>query len=125
MLQILLVACMALIQDPQPKAYDLGAARELKVLFAGTQGEPREKAFESLLGQAFDRVDTIDLRKLSAESAKGYDVVVADWEPTYRDGRWGQGERHGVKLERDFPTPLLMIGDLAGSLVSATKFRHL
>ena len=125
MLHFFLAACLVLAQTPAPKAHDLGSDAQLKVLFAGTPEKPREAAFLELLESSFAHVDTISLRELNAASASAYDVVIADWEPTYVDGSWGQGERHGVKLKRDFPTPLLMVGDLAGSIVSATKFRHL
>lgn len=105
--------------------YDLGPAHQLRVLYAGAPGEEREAAFVELLEGAFDEVRTLPLTRLVPELARDYDLVVADWRPSYSDGSWTSSGRLAHRLEPGFPTPMLFVGDLAGALPRGTKFRHL
>ena len=53
--------------------------RTTKVLYAGWPKGSRETAFRAFLEQHFDKVGVIDLAKLTPQTAKDYDVVIADW----------------------------------------------
>lgn len=128
MLGFLLLASLALPQGspvPTEPAYDLGESAKLNVLFAGFPGGPREAAFVEFLSSAFQQVESVDLRDLDNELAARFDVVVADWRPSYLGGKWNQEGRCPVTLPVGFEAPTLMIGDLAGALPTGTKFTHL
>jgi hypothetical protein len=112
-LAAVLAASLLPAQDQAPKA----ATKDLAVLYAGEPGNPREKAFTEFLGGHFKKVDSISLEKLSEQSAKGYDVVVADWRRYYSEKRDEMGKgRAKVTLPTDWSRPTIMIGAVNGEL---------
>jgi hypothetical protein len=52
----------------------------LKLLYAGQPGSPREKDFVQFLSQRFTDVRTTDLAKFTDDQANGRDVVLFDYE---------------------------------------------
>jgi hypothetical protein len=85
--------------------------RSTRVLFAGWPGGSREKVFESFLKQWFDKVGVIDLDKLTVDTAKDYDVVIADWCSQYGMDGYQKREQSlfapKVKLGADFTRPVI------------------
>lgn len=90
-------------------ALDLGAAKELKVLYAGAPGDVRERRFVEFLRGAFAKVGTVDLAALDAAAAAPYDVVVTDWKRLYEGGEF-KGELPGMHLPADWSKATLVIG---------------
>src|SRR5262245_23226756 len=75
----------------RPKSDDLNKATDLAILYAGFPGGEREKNFVDFLESWFPEVKTISLEKLDSKSAEGFDVVVADWQPHYKNGNYQSG----------------------------------
>jgi hypothetical protein len=99
----------------KPDRAQLGAASELRILYAGKPGDPRETRFVGFLGQWFAKVDSIDLESLTQDAAKGYDVVVADWTRLYVDGKANLSlPKH--ELRDDYSKPTILIGAVGGSI---------
>lgn len=98
-------------KEAPPQTTDAWAQhRSLAVLYAGHPGGSRETAFVGFLRDWFQRVDTIHLKDLSMESAKGFDVVIADWMSQY--GKDGYEKAEGlhsapVQLAADFTKPVV------------------
>jgi len=110
-----LAALPASAQNDAPRTEWPG--RSLKILYAGSPGGFREKAYTSFLHDWFDKVDAIDLRTLSVKAAEPYDVVIADW--TSRCGHDGYVEDMsgaGVVLPQDFTKPVIMLSAVGGEL---------
>jgi hypothetical protein len=70
-------------QPPDADAQAWAEHRKIRVLYAGWAGGSREQAFAPFLKEWFDTVGVIPLGDLSAETAAGYDVVIADWGSQY------------------------------------------
>ena len=105
---------------------DLGAARDLKILYAGAPDSPRTASFERFLEQWFEQVDTIPLVNLTPKRAEPYDVVVADWKRRYTENdegkyRFDSSTAHGASLDDSFTKPIVMIGAVAGELFRASQ----
>jgi len=85
--------------------------RKLRVLYAGFEGGHREGVFAEFLARHFDHSATIPLAELSLESARGYDVVIADWVSYYGlDGYEKIGGRPRsvpITLRDDFTKPVV------------------
>ncbi len=85
--------------------------RTLKVLYAGSAGGTREKAFDAFLREHFDTVGVIALDQLTMASAAAYDVVIADWVSQYGNDGYPKNENslHGApgKLGPEFTKPFL------------------
>ncbi len=93
-------------------AFHLGAARELKVLYAGVPAEPRGERFVSFLAATFTTVEAIDLDDLTAETAAHHDVVVADWHPRWKDGGYQDEFKYPeVRIPRTFTTPIALLSN--------------
>jgi hypothetical protein len=94
-----------------------GEAKNTKILYAGSPGGSREKAFTEFLKQWFDKVDTLDLRKLNSSSAEPYDVVIADWTSRYgNDGYKKDMNGPSIQLGPKFKKPIVMIGAVGGEI---------
>ncbi len=94
--------------------------RATKVLYAGWPGGSREAAFRAFLERHFDATSVIDLAKLSPATAKGFDVVIADWASQY--GNDGYPKREGsplsgpVKLDDTFDVPVIAMDYVSTNL---------
>jgi hypothetical protein len=85
--------------------------RAVKVLYAGSEGGHRERAFGAFLEQWFDTSATLPLEKLSMATAADFDVVIVDWVSQYgNDGYEGRENRlfgAPITLGPDFTKPLV------------------
>lgn len=99
--------------------------RGTKVLYAGSPGGTREAAFRAFLERHFDRASVLDLAQLSPATAKGFDVVIADWTSQY--GNDGYAKREGspltgpVKLDDAFDVPVIAMDYVSTNLRSQRK----
>lgn len=94
----------------------------LSVLYAGHPGSVREQDFLSFLRGHVRRVDAADYRTLTADRARGFDVILFDWtslrplDPEARDA--GGVESPDIPsppaLSRGFDRPALLIGQAGG-----------
>lgn len=100
--------------DPQAKEWP---GRTLAILYAGSPGGFRETSYTKFLHEWFDKVDAIDLRKLSVEAAKPYDVVIADWTSRYgKDGYVEDMSGADLVLPKEFTKPVIMLSAVGGEL---------
>ena len=85
--------------------------RTLKVLYAGSAGGTREKAFDAFLREHFDSVGVIALDKLTMASATDYDVVIADWVSQYGNDGYPKGKNSlssaPITLGPEFTKPFI------------------
>ena len=85
--------------------------RAVKVLYAGSEGGYRERAFGAFLERWFDTSATLPLGKLSMETAADFDVVIVDWVSQYgNDGYEGRGaglSSAPIRLDPDFTKPFV------------------
>jgi len=87
---------------------DRDSHRKIAVLQAGYSGGSREAVFTDFLEKHFDRTGKIPLRRLSMETAKGYDVVIVDWKSYYgSDGYEKGGNADPVDLGPEFTKPFI------------------
>ena len=99
--------------------------RATKMLYAGWPGGSRAAAFRAFLERHFDHTSVIDLAKLSADTAKGFDVVIADWCSQY--GRDGYPKRENslysapVDLPDAFDVPVIAMDYVSSNLRSQRK----
>lgn len=101
-----------LVQDQPvgPRSAEWAPHRALKILYAGYPEGSREAAFESFLGEWFDKVGTIHLKDLSMATAADWDLVIADWTSQY--GKDGYEAPEGLtsapaNLGDDFTKPVI------------------
>ncbi|HEX6811661.1 MAG TPA: hypothetical protein VF384_08575 [Planctomycetota bacterium] len=109
----------AATQTPDADAKAWASHRNTRVLYAGWPGGSREKAFEPFLQQWFDTVATINLEKLSNETAKGYDVVIADWCSQYGNDGYPKSDSLStprVSLGNEFTKPVIAMDFVSSSL---------
>jgi hypothetical protein len=105
-----------------PAVYDLGAAKHLKVLYAGIPDSPRAKSFMEFLQANFEKVELQDVEKLTKESAAPFDVVVCDGRRLYpMDDKNPSLNRPNCALLPDFTKPIVMIASMAGTVQHFTK----
>lgn len=105
-----------------PAVYDLGAAKHLKVLYAGVPDSPRAKNFMEFLKANFESVGELDVTKLSKETAAPYDVVVCDGKRLYpMDPKTPSINQANCTLPPDFTKPIVMIASMAGTVQHFTK----
>jgi hypothetical protein len=105
-----------------PAAYDLGAAKHLKILYAGVPDSPRAKSFMEFLKANFEKVELQDVEKLTKESAAPFDVVVCDGKRLYpMDDKNSTLNRPNCALFPDFTKPIVMIASMAGTVQRFTK----
>lgn len=105
-----------------PVVYDLGAAKHLKVLYAGVPGSPRAKSFVEFLKANFEKVGEVDVTKLSKEAAAPWDVVVCDGKRLYpMDPKKPSIDQAQCALPPDFTKPIVMIASMAGTVQHFTK----
>lgn len=94
--------------------------RATRVLYAGWPGGSREQAFEKFLRQWFDEVGVLDLEKLSMETARDYDVVIADWGSQYGNDGYPKRENSlfGVKnqIGPEFTKPILAMDYVSSNI---------
>ena len=57
-----------------------GEKIDLRILYAGEPGSEREREFLGFLREHFVEVGEADLRKFGESQAKGFDVVILDWD---------------------------------------------
>jgi len=108
----LLVLAGALLTWPVPAfAQDEPAAKiELKILYAGHPASEREKDFVHFLGKYFVQVKTSDLAKFADADARGFDVVLMDY-----DGEGFNAPR--PRIGRNYARPTVTIG-VAGAMIA-------
>jgi len=82
---------------------------ELRVLYAGHSGTPREKDFLGFLEEHFVKVGKRDLAKFTEEQAEAFDVVILDY-----DGDGFNSPR--PKLSRDYSRATVTLG-VTGALL--------
>ena len=110
----------ALAQEAAPPDPAWAPHRSTRVLYAGWPDGSREKVFQDFLKQWFDHVAVISLEKLTVETAKDHDVVIADWCSQY--GNDGYPKREGsldtprVSLGDDFTRPVIAMDYVSSSL---------
>lgn len=121
---LVLVAAGAVLAFVVPKADHEPERPRLAVLYAGKPDSPRTERFRAFLEPWVARVETISLSDLDAEAAAPFDVVVADWERRYGEDGYQSPEPHRKALGREFPTPVVMIGAVAGELVKSWSKIH-
>ena len=91
---------------------------DVRVLYAGDLESPRTKDFARLLERAFTRVATIDGRKLSADTARDFDVVIVD-SASDKDV-----ERPAVAaLRTDFTKPAILVGAAADDVLDGLEIK--
>ena len=99
--------------------------RATKVLYAGWPKGSREVAFRAFLERHFDKVGVIDLAKLSRETAKGFDVVIADWCSQYGNDGYPKRENSlysaPVDLDDAFDTPVIAMSYVSTNLRGQRK----
>lgn len=115
-MQIALAVAFAAFAAPQSQVEDLGAAKELKILYAGAPESERAKHFLEFLEPWFAKVDGIALDALTREAAAPYDVVIADWKRLYGPEGFANENMPQAQLEAGFDRPIVMIGAVAGSI---------
>src|SRR5688572_3683613 len=99
--------------------------RATKVLYAGWPGGSREAAFRAFLERHFDHASVMDLAKLTPATAKGFDVVIADWSSQY--GKDGYPKRDNtlysapVDLPDDFDVPVVAMDYVSTNLRGKRK----
>ena len=89
---------------------------DLHVLYAGDLSLERAADWKGFLEEHFTEVDTIDVARLSLETAAVADVVIIDGSYRLESNRI-----HLPKvppLDRDFPRPVIMIGAAAGKTLT-------
>jgi hypothetical protein len=89
---------------------------DLSILYAGEVGEPRSADWMEFLTGKFTRVDSIDVSRLSMETAAGADVVIIDGRYALKDNRIYLPKVPG--LSRDFTKPVIMVGVAAGKTLT-------
>ena len=89
---------------------------DLSVLYAGEVGEPRSADWMEFLSDSFARVDSIDISRLSMETAAGADVVIIDGRYALEDYRIHLPKV--PELDRDFTKPVVMVGAAAGKTLT-------
>jgi hypothetical protein len=105
-----------------PAAYDLGAAKHLKILYAGVPGSPRAKSFMEFLQANFEKVELQDVERLTKESAAPFDVVVCDGKRLYpMDDQHPSIDQAKCALPPDFTKPIVMIASMGGTVQHHTK----
>ena len=118
---VVLAASLASAPARAQSAYDLGDAKHLKVLYAGVPDTPRAKAFVDFLKANFEKVDELDVTKLSKQTAAPYDVVVCDGKRLYpMDPEKPSLNQAKCELGPDFTKPIVMIGSMV-NVQSHTK----
>ena len=95
---------------------------ELSVLYAGDPTSPRTAAFSELLAEHFITVEAIALHDLTAESARPFDVVVADWKRRHAGGSYDSDARPGYTLPPGFEKPVVMIGAVGGEIARRRSY---
>lgn len=94
----------------------LADATNLSILYAGFPGGEREAHFVEFLEAWFPEVATIDLQRLDAKAAEGFDVVVADWKPHYKNGQYESGSDPTVRLGPGYRKPTVAIGSVGTAI---------
>jgi hypothetical protein len=101
------------------------AHRGTKVLYAGWPAGSRETAFRAFLDRHFDKVEVVDLAKLTKQTATPFDVVIADWASQYgKDGYPGRGDSllsAPVSMPDDFDVPVIAMDYVSTNLRGRRK----
>ena len=109
-------------QEAAPPDVTWATHRATRVLYAGWPDGSREKAFQAFLKQWFDHVSVISLEKLTMDTAKDHDVVIADWCSQYGNDGYPKRENSlftpKAKLGADFTKPVIAM-DYVSSRVRA------
>ena len=94
--------------------------RATKVLYAGWPQGSREAAFRAFLERHFDKVGVIGLAKLTPETAKDYDVVIADWCSQYGNDGYEKRENSlfsaPVSIDDTFGKPIIAMDYVSTNL---------
>ncbi len=114
----LLASSLAAGQDasavPSP---GLGAAKDWKILYAGSPDGFREKAWVEFLREHFATVDARSLAGISPADAAPYDVVIADWTSRYgNDGYPKDFAGPETALGSGWTKPTILIGAVGGEI---------
>ncbi len=89
---------------------------DLHVLYAGDLSLERAADWKGFLEEHFTGVDTIDVARLSLETAAGADVVIIDGSYRLEENRIYLPKV--PPLDRDFTRPVIMIGAAAGKTLT-------
>lgn len=126
----LILLALLLCQFQPCLAEDETEKFQLKVLYAGNPGSSRMLDFERLLQKYFVQVGVTNFEKFTIAEAKPFDVIVFDWTSTYpRDanGKMVFGDNFSMNSPRTpnlgsgFDRPVVMIGEMAGSISHKQK----
>ncbi len=93
---------------------------ELSVLYAGTKDDPRTAEFTEFLSKTFTRVEAIGLEMLSAEAARGADVVIVDSPSPYRKGDKFQMPKVQAP-GTDYAKPTILMGAAGGQVLNQQR----
>src|SRR5688500_11689417 len=92
---------------------------DLRVLYCGNPGSPREADFRALLQNHFTKVATANYETFTPRQAAEHDVVIFDWT----DGYDGKGAPDQTKwkfkvpeIDRSFTRPAILIGRAGGKI---------
>lgn len=101
-------------QDEEPRL-------DVRVLYAGVESSPRTEEFRHFLQEHFVEVGTLELKDLTAEGTRGYDVVLVDTPSPYSSGEF---QMPAVpELGPDYTRPTLLMGAAGGSVLQKLKPR--
>jgi hypothetical protein len=89
---------------------------DVRVLYAGDLGLERAVDWKGYLEGHFTRVDTIDVSRLSMETAAEADVIIIDGSYEVTDNRIYLPKVPPLTV--DFTRPVIMIGAAAGKTVT-------
>ena len=115
---LLLASAATQTPDADQKAW--AEHRTTRVLYAGWPGGSREKVFEAFLKQWFDKVGILDLEKLTMETAKDFDIVIADWCSQYGNDGYQKRENSlfspKVDIDAGFTKPIIAMDYVSTAL---------
>ena len=95
---------------------------DVAVLYAGVKESPRTAEWVAFLSGTFREVRTVELAKLSMETAGGADVVIVDSPSPYQpDGKFQMPKT--PRLDLGFTKPVILMGAAGGSVVSPLRIK--
>ena len=108
---VCLVVCILYnAREPDTSKFTPGTEKlDLQILYAGHPNSSREKDFVRFLAEHFIQVRTTDLAEFKEEQAKGFDVIILDY-----DGEGFKAPR--PKLSSEYTRPTVTVG-VAGALI--------
>ncbi|MFO0983770.1 MAG: hypothetical protein U1E76_18900 [Planctomycetota bacterium] len=110
MLLLDLLSCLALAAGDQVDP------SELKIIYAGNPGSPREADFVSFLEEHFGEVQALPITEVTEAKVKDGDVVIFDWTSSYKENKEYAGEYPQVQLGASFAKASVLIGGMGATI---------